>query len=209
VGNQGQDLWEQIYLIERGANYGWSIVEGTHKFNDEQKAGPTPISKPVAEHSHAEARAMTGGLIYNGSALPELKGAYIYADYSTGRIWGIRHDGKEVTWHKLIADSTLQITGFGTDSKGEMLICDHQPGDKGGFYRLVPTPPASSPTSRSTGWSMASSPTSRSHRSGATAPTRPGSSRCRRPRMRQARSCPRRSASRMPAAGISPMARCS
>ena len=133
VGNQGQDLWEQIYLI----------VEGTHKFNDDQKAGPTPISKPVAEHSHAEARAMTGGLIYNGSTLPELKGAYIYADYSTGRIWGIRHDGKEVTWHKLIADSSLQITGFGTDSKGEMLICDHQPGDKGGFYRLVPTPPVS------------------------------------------------------------------
>jgi mono/diheme cytochrome c family protein len=86
---------------------------------------------------------MTGGLIYNGSALPELKGAYIYADYSTGRIWGIRHDGKEITWHNLIADSSLQITGFGTDSKGEMLICDHQPGDKGGFYRLVPTPPAS------------------------------------------------------------------
>ena len=141
VGNQGQDLWEQIYLIERGANYGWSIVEGTHKFNDEQKPGPTPISKPIAEHPHAEARAMTGGLVYTGSALPELKGAYIYADYSTGRIWGIRHDGKEITWHRLIADTTLQITGFGTDSKGEMLICDHQPGEAGGFYTLVLTPP--------------------------------------------------------------------
>ncbi|MEX1075964.1 MAG: PQQ-dependent sugar dehydrogenase, partial [Pirellulales bacterium] len=143
VGNQGQDLWEQIYLIDRGANYGWSIVEGTHKFNDDQKAGPTPISKPVAEHPHAEARAMTGGLIYKGSALPELYGAYLYGDYSTGRIWGIRHDGTKVTWHELIADSTLQITAFGTDSKGEILICDHQPGDRGGFYRLVPTPPAS------------------------------------------------------------------
>ncbi|MFM9197404.1 MAG: PQQ-dependent sugar dehydrogenase, partial [Planctomycetia bacterium] len=143
VGNQGQDLWEQIYLIERGANYGWSVVEGTHKFNEDQKPGPTPISKPVAEHAHAEARAMTGGLVYSGSALPELEGAYIYADYSTGRIWGIRHDGKEVTWHKLIADTNLQITNFGTDSKGEMLICDHQPGDAGGFYTLVPTPPVS------------------------------------------------------------------
>ncbi|MFO0191419.1 MAG: PQQ-dependent sugar dehydrogenase [Planctomycetia bacterium] len=143
VGNQGQDLWEQIYLIERGANYGWSIVEGTHKFNDDQKAGPTPISKPVAEHSHAEARAMTGGLVYTGSALPALKGAYLYADYSTGRIWGIRHDGTKVTWHELIADTQLNITAFGTDSKGEILICDHQPGDTGGFYRLVPTPPVS------------------------------------------------------------------
>lgn len=143
VGNQGQDLWEQIYLVERGANYGWSIVEGTHTFNDDQQAGPTPISKPVAEHSHAEARAMTGGLVYTGSALPDLKGAYLYADYSTGRIWGIRHDGTKVTWHQLIADTQLNITAFGTDSKGEILICDHQPGDKGGFYRLVPTPPVS------------------------------------------------------------------
>ena len=143
VGNQGQDLWEQVYLIERGANYGWSILEGTHTFNDDQQPGPTPFSKPVAEHSHAEARAMTGGLVYSGSALPELRGAYLYADYSTGRIWGIRHDGTKVTWHELIADTPLNITAFGTDSRGEILICDYQPGEKGGFYRLVPTPPAS------------------------------------------------------------------
>lgn len=142
VGNQGQDLWEQIYLIERGANYGWSILEGTHPFNEAQKPGPTPFSKPVAEHPHAEARAMTGGLVYTGSALPDLRGAYLYADYSTGRIWGIRHDGSQVAWHELIADTSLQITAFGTDSQGEILICDHQPGDQGGFYRLVPRPPA-------------------------------------------------------------------
>ncbi len=143
VANQGQDLWEQIYLIERGANYGWSIVEGSHPFNRDLPPGPTPISKPVAEHAHAEARSMTGGLVYTGSALPELRGAYLYGDYSTGRIWGIRHDGSRVTWHELIADTPLNITGFGLDSHGELLICDHQPGDKGGFYRLVPTPPVS------------------------------------------------------------------
>jgi len=146
VANQGQDLWEQIYLIERGANYGWSILEGSHKFNDDQQAGPTPFSRPVAEHPHAEARAITGGLVYHGSALPELRGAYLYGDYSTGRIWAIRHDGTQVTRHELIADTTLNITGFGTDSRGEILICDHQVGGQGGFYRLVPTPPASTAT---------------------------------------------------------------
>lgn len=138
VGNQGQDLWEQIYLIDRGANYGWSIREGSHPFHADQKPGPTPFSGPVAEHPHAEARAMTGGIVVTGSAFPELQGAYLYADYSTGRIWGIRHDGTRVTWHRLLADTDLQITAFGTDSRGEILICDHQPGDKGGFYRLVP-----------------------------------------------------------------------
>lgn len=141
VGNQGQDLWEQIYLVERAGNYGWSIMEGSHPFHTDQPAGPTTFSQPVAEHPHAEARAMTGGLVYTGSALPALRGAYLYADYSTGRIWGIRHDGLRVTWHEMLADTQLQITAFGTDSQGELLICDHQPADAGGFYRLVPAPP--------------------------------------------------------------------
>ena len=54
VGNNGQDLWEQIYLFERGANYGWSVVEGTHPFYTGRKQGPQPLSKPIAEHPHSE-----------------------------------------------------------------------------------------------------------------------------------------------------------
>jgi len=141
VANNGQDLWEQIYLIKRGANYGWSVVEGSHPFALERTVGPDPISKPVAEHSHADARSLTGGIVYTGEQLPDLKGAYLYGDYSTGRIWGMRHDGDTVTWHELIADTTLQITSFGTDSRGEIMITDHRPGLEGGFYRLIPTPP--------------------------------------------------------------------
>ena len=141
VGNNGQDLWEQIYLVQRGANYGWSLVEGSHPFASQRPAGPHPISKPIAEHSHADARSLTGGVVYAGELLPDLKGAYLYGDYSTGRIWCIRHDGEKVTRHDLIADTTLQITSFGVDSKGELLITDHRPNDEGGFYRLVLSPP--------------------------------------------------------------------
>ncbi|MFT5525987.1 MAG: putative repeat protein (TIGR03806 family) [Pirellulaceae bacterium] len=138
VGNNGQDLWEQAYLIQRGANYGWSVMEGGHPFASERQTGPTPISKPTADHAHAESRSLTGGIVYRGTQLPDLVGAYIYGDYSTGRIWGIRHDGAKVTWHKLLADTALQITAFAADSKGELLILDHHDGDQGGFYRLVP-----------------------------------------------------------------------
>ena len=59
VGNNGQDLWETAYLLRRGANYGWSVYEGSHPFYLERKRGPTPLVLPTIEHSHAEFRSLT------------------------------------------------------------------------------------------------------------------------------------------------------
>jgi glucose/arabinose dehydrogenase len=140
VGNNGQDLWEQAYFVRKGENYGWSVMEGSHVFYPERKAGPTPFTKPTAEHPHSEFRSLTGGVVYYGPRLPELQGAYLYGDYSTGKLWGIKHDGTKALWHKELADSHLMITGFGTDSRGEVLVCDHRGNDKGALYYLEPTP---------------------------------------------------------------------
>jgi len=136
VGNNGQDLWEQIYFIRKGENYGWSVKEGSHDFYVTRKAGPTPFAKPAAEHSHLEARSLTGGIVYYGSKFSELQGCYIYGDHSTGKIWAIRHDGAKVTFHKEIADSSIQITGFGEDHQGNLLIVDLG----GVIHKLTPTP---------------------------------------------------------------------
>lgn len=134
VGNNGQDLWEQIYLVQRGANYGWSVYEGGHIFYANRKLGPTPVSKPIFDHPHSEARSMTGGVVYYGTKFPDLQGAYIYGDYSTGKIWGAKVDGRQVVWHRELADSTLAIAAFGIDGDGELLIVDYQGNEKGGFY---------------------------------------------------------------------------
>src|SRR6185437_13999809 len=85
-------------------------------------------------------RSLTGGIVYYGAKYPELQGVYLYGDYSTGKIWGVRHDGARITWHKEVADTHLQITGFGVDSHGEILIADHRGQGKGGFYTLEATP---------------------------------------------------------------------
>lgn len=136
VGNNGQDLWEQTYRVERGANYGWSVMEGSHVFYADRKRGPTPFVKPTTEHSHSEARSLTGGVVYHGEKLPELRGAYIYGDHSTGKVWGVKHDGKQVTYHRELVDTQFHITHFCLDSHGEVLILDHQDGEKGNMYYL-------------------------------------------------------------------------
>jgi glucose/arabinose dehydrogenase len=142
VGQNGQDLWEQVYLVEKGANYGWSIMEGGHPFYLDRKQGPTAISKPLIDHAHSEMRSLTGGVVYHGKKLPDLVGAYIYGDWSTGKIWGVKQEKGKVTWHQLLADTSMSITGFGIDTQGELLIADH---GGGAFYQLEPAPKEEKP----------------------------------------------------------------
>jgi uncharacterized repeat protein (TIGR03806 family) len=138
VGNNGQDLWETAHLVRRGDNFGWSVYEGRHPFYLGRKRGPTPHVYPTIEHHHAEFRSLTGGVVYYGEKFPELRGAYLYGDYSTGRIWGMKHDGSRPEWHRELADTSLQIAAFRVDLNGHVLIVDHG----GGLYRMIPAPPS-------------------------------------------------------------------
>lgn len=122
VGDVGQDLWEMVYLCQRGGNYGWSVMEGHAPFRSKRKLGPAPLVPPVIAHPHSEARSVTGGVVYTGDRLPDLKGAYVYADHETGKIWGLWHDGEKVTRHQELDDISYKITSFGVDHDGEMYM---------------------------------------------------------------------------------------
>ena len=145
VGNNGQDLLEQAYLVEPGANYGWSAYEGSRPFYPDRERGPSPISLPTVEHDHGESRSLTGGVVYTGDKISELKDAYLYADHTTGKIWAVLHDGEKVVKNWEIADTTLKITEFAVHPEtGDALIASHEPTPAGGLYRLVPNPAAAS-----------------------------------------------------------------
>ncbi len=133
VGQNGQDLWESAMLIKKGANYGWSAYEGSYPFYLD-RMGPDPLTPPTVEHHHSEARSLTGGVVYHGDRLPEIDGAYVYGDFSTGKIWAVKHDGTEVTWQEEIADTPFAISGFGLDRDENLIVIDHLTG----FHELVP-----------------------------------------------------------------------
>src|SRR5262245_10801549 len=137
VGDVGWEMWEMIYNIQRGANYGWSIVEGPQPVHEERERGPTPILPPTVAHSHIESRSITGGYFSQTSRLPELRGAYIYGDYVTGKIWALKHVGGQITWREELVDTPLQMATFGLDHAGDVLIVDHP---SGAIYRLAPNP---------------------------------------------------------------------
>ncbi len=136
AGDVGWELWELVYRVVKGGNYGWAVMEGRQPVRADVSRGPSPILPPTVDHPHTEARSITGGYVYNGERLSDLHGAYIYGDYVTGKIWGVRTHGDEVTWRAELADTPLAIITFGEDATGELYVVDYA----GGIYRLIENP---------------------------------------------------------------------
>ena len=138
-GDVGWEMWEMIHRIEKGGNYGWSITEGPQPVKPDQRQGPGPIVPPLVAHPHTEAASITGGDFYGSPRLPDLRDAYVYGDYMTGRLWAIWHDGEKIVRHDEIARTGQKPVTFGRDSRGEIYFFDF--GNDRAFQRLARRPP--------------------------------------------------------------------
>jgi putative heme-binding domain-containing protein len=137
VGDVGWELWEMLDRVERGGNYGWSVMEGRQPTNPEWPRGPTPILPPTIDRPHSESSSITDGLTYYGRRLQRLVGAHIYSDYDTGKFWAFRCEEGRIVDLGELADTTLRVVGFGEDSDGEFYALDHTAGT---IHMLVPNP---------------------------------------------------------------------
>lgn len=107
VGDAGQRLWEEVSLVTRGGNYGWNVNEGTHCFDAEDSTtspascpdavgaphpdAGAPLIDPVIEYANANTPGtgglgvvVIGGHVYRGRDLPQLRGRYVFGDFSRG-----------------------------------------------------------------------------------------------------------------------------
>ena len=145
LGDNGDEHWEMVHRIERGANYGWSAFEGAHVFRSaNQLQGPTlEHALPAVEHPHTEMRSVIGGLFYRGEKLPALRGHYLYGCYFTKQLWAFDYREGRPGKPFLIGEVPGQPVDFSEDHDDEVLVSclpNH-------VFRLVPA--ASSPPSRS------------------------------------------------------------
>jgi putative heme-binding domain-containing protein len=136
VGDVGWELWEMIYRVQRGGNYGWSIMEGRQPVHPDGKRGPTPILPPTLDFPHTEAASITGGYVYRGKQLQDLVGAYVCGDWVTRKLWATRLDGDRIVWHKEIAQGNQRVVAFGQDHDGELYFLNYD--DVGTVHQLVP-----------------------------------------------------------------------
>jgi glucose/arabinose dehydrogenase len=142
TGDVGQNTYEEVDIIEKGGNYGWRIREGLHPFKGDEKSVMGTLTDPIAEYGRDKGQSVTGGVVYRGKKFPVLDGIYFYADYASGRFWGLKYDNG-----KTIANDELRVTingqptlnrvqpsAFGVDKDGEVYVCDHS---RGSIYMIA------------------------------------------------------------------------
>lgn len=171
LADVGQNLYEEINIIERGGNYGWRIREGFHCFdndnpNDPPASCPTtgadgePLLDPILEYPHDADEhpfgiSVTGGYVYRGTAIPCLRGEYVFGDWSTnfltpdGTIFAAAEadDGTWTMRELSVAgadDGRIGrfIASFGEDRGGELYILTSENlgpfGTTGVVFQIVP-----------------------------------------------------------------------
>jgi glucose/arabinose dehydrogenase len=135
VADVGQNEWEEINLLPAssggggGANLGWNQMEGTHEFEGENPDGAV---LPVFEYSHDEGCSVTGGVVYRGTAIPGLTGAYLFGDFCAGELRALRADAGGVSEERTFDTGVGDLVSFGEDSAGEVYVLSLG----GGIYRL-------------------------------------------------------------------------
>lgn len=134
IADVGQSRWEEVDFQSAGSkggqNYGWSIREGFHEY----KGTASGLTDPVVEYSHQYGCAITGGKVVRTPDLPGWAGVYLYGDYCSGRVWGLRRQPDGTWMSQQLFGTGLSITTFGQDSAGRVYLLDHS----GGVYQLVP-----------------------------------------------------------------------
>lgn len=129
IADVGQNAWEEVSFqpadSRGGENYGWRFTEGLHCFNPAVGCSTVDLTLPVAVYGRESGQSITGGFVYRGAEHPSLQGIYFFADYVSGRIWGLRKD--DGPWEaKMMLDTSHNVSSFGEDEAGNLYLVDHQ-----------------------------------------------------------------------------------
>lgn len=115
-----------------GLNYGWNVMEGDECYGA-SSCDRSGLTHPVLAYQRSGGNcSVIGGLVYRGSAIPEIRGHYFSSDYCGGWLKSFRYDGGV----KDQGDRGIELEGvssFGEDSAGELYISS----SNGKVYRLV------------------------------------------------------------------------
>jgi glucose/arabinose dehydrogenase len=136
IGDVGQNSFEEIDVVRAGEsalNLGWNRMEGNHCYPPGSDCGDDGLTPPITEYGRDLGCTVIGGYVYRGSAYPILQGAYLFADYCTGRVFAIDSASTALVAPVEVGTGEGSISAFGEDRNGELYVTTLE----GTLYRVV------------------------------------------------------------------------
>lgn len=125
AGDVGQNLYEEVDILQKGGDYGWNVMEGLHCYNPATGCNMTGLTLPILEYSHSEGSAVIGGYVYRGTAISGLAGSYVFGDFGAGKIWRLTKDTSGAWQKVLLLSGGPNLSSFGQDGTGELYVLDY------------------------------------------------------------------------------------
>jgi glucose/arabinose dehydrogenase len=138
IADVGEDSFEEINVQDSsskgGENYGWNILEGVHCLGD-SNCDKNGLIFPQLEYSHSEGNcSVTGGYVYRGATFPTMQGVYLFGDFCSGQVGGLRRT--DTGWESTtLLETPHSITSFGEDESGNVYLASFN----GVLYQIVET----------------------------------------------------------------------
>ncbi|HWL66093.1 MAG TPA: PQQ-dependent sugar dehydrogenase [Actinomycetota bacterium] len=158
TGDVGQNDIEEVDVVTKGGNFGWRVKEGSFLFDPNgaqpgfvtarSPGKPKDLIDPVAEYDHDEGVAVVGGFVYRGDAIPQLRGRYVFGEFSQsstgfGRLFFL-DPADRIREFRLVGQESLglKLDGFGQDADGELYVLGNTTGtpfgETGVVLRIAP-----------------------------------------------------------------------
>jgi putative heme-binding domain-containing protein len=126
VGDVGQDKWEEVCLVHASENHGWNVIEGYEPHSEKYRREGEKLTPPLYAYPHSFGVSVTGGYVYRGSKSPSFDGVYIFGDYETRRVWGLKATDGKVESVRELGESPLHISSFGVGDNGEIYVVGYE-----------------------------------------------------------------------------------
>ncbi len=122
LGDVGQVLYEEVLILKPGENHGWNVREGWQPFKDTYQRPNESYVEPLLAYGRHLGASVTGGYVYRGAKSPGFQGVYVFGDFNTRKVWGLRAEAGRVTALLELAAAPDAVASFGEGRDGELYL---------------------------------------------------------------------------------------
>lgn len=128
VADVGQLKCEEVTIVRAGENHGWNIYEGFLLFSPRYRREEETYIPPVFAYARKYGVSVTGGHVYRGDPKSSYYGVYIFGDFVSRSIWGLKQKDRRLVRVREIGRCPEKIASFGVDREGEIYLVGYEPG---------------------------------------------------------------------------------